>query len=89
MGDEIPQICADSLDIKGVILQNKNVDILLYLAKYNPEIKEKDIIEKFGKESIRGLNALKRLDLVKEMKGYLFLTDDGIFQVDGLLTMVA
>lgn len=87
MGQELKRIYADASNLKSVILQNNNIDVLLYLAKYNPKITKKDIIKNFGKESLDGLKALREFHLVKEEKGKLALTDEGIFQVQGLLTI--
>ncbi len=52
--------------MKSIILQDNNIDILLYLAKYNPKVTLKDIEEKFGKESLDGLKGLKESGLVFE-----------------------
>ena len=87
MGEELKRIYTEASNLKTIILQNNNIDILLYLAKYNPKVSKKEIIEKFGKESVFGLEALKNFHLVKENKGNLMLTDEGIFQVEGLLSI--
>ena len=88
MGDDLKRIYADASNLKSVILQNNNIDILLYLAKYNPKVTKKDLIKKFGNDSLEGLNSLKDFRLVREEDGSLTLTDEGIFQVEGLLTLV-
>lgn len=87
MGEEINRMHADASNLKSIILQNNNIDILLYLAKYNPKVTKKDISNKFGNESTLGLDALKEANLVREEDGSLTLTDEGIFQVEGLLTL--
>jgi len=87
MGQELKRIYADSSNLKSVILQNNNVDVLLYLAKYNPKVTKKTIVKNFGEEALHGLKALKEICLVKEEKGKLALTDEGIFQVEGLLAI--
>ena len=87
MGEELKRIYVDASNLKSTLLQNKNIDILLYLAKYNPDVTEDEIKEKFGAESLEGLKALKNFHLVKEEKSNLSLTSEGIFQVEGLLTL--
>ncbi len=89
MGDELKRLYVDAAYLKNVILQNRNIDILLYLAKYNPEVKIADIIKNFGKESLEGLKALEGCNLVREESGQLTLTNEGIFQVDGMLSIAA
>ncbi|MFH1777452.1 MAG: hypothetical protein ABH952_07850 [Candidatus Omnitrophota bacterium] len=89
MGDELKRLYVDAYYLKNIILQNRNIDILLYLAKYNPEVKITDIIKNFGKESLEGLKALEGCNLVREEDGQLTLTNEGIFQVDGLLSIAA
>jgi len=74
--------------LKAVLLENKNIDVLLYLAKYNPKVTVEDIIERFGKDAINGLKDLKIFNLVYEDNSFLTLTDEGLFQVEGLLTLV-
>ena len=78
----------DTIKLKSILLENKNIDILLYLAKYNPNITEEDIAKKFGQDAIEGLKDLKVASLVKEDNKKLTLTEEGIFQVDGLLASV-
>ena len=73
--------------LKEIILENNNIDILLFLAKYNPNVPRKDILTNFGKESLSGLEDLKGAKLVVEVDSGLSLTDEGIFQVDGLLSI--
>ncbi len=87
MGEDINRMHADASNLKSIILQNNNIDILLYLAKYNPNVTKKDIAQKFGDESRIGVEALKEANLVKEEDGSLTLTEEGIFQVEGLLTL--
>ncbi|MFH1895378.1 MAG: hypothetical protein ABIJ74_02215 [archaeon] len=87
MGQELRRIHVDISNLKSVILQNNNIDVLLYLAKYNPKVTKKNIIKNFGKEALDGLKALKEFNLVQEEKGKLSLTDEGIFQVEGLLAI--
>jgi len=89
MGNELKQMHMAASSLKSTLLKNKNVDILLYLAKYNPKVTEEELAEKFGKPALKGLTALRDIGLVEERKGFLFLTNEGIFQVDGLLTMAA
>lgn len=88
MGSEnIKKMYVDAVNLKSVILQNNNLDILLYLAKYNPDVSRDEILEKFGAFSKDGLEALKTFHLVREENGLLSLTEEGIFQVDGLLSI--
>ena len=87
IGEDLKKMAADTAKLKGVLIYRNNVDILLYLAKYNPEVSKKEIAQKFGKEAINGLKALEQCDLVKEEDGNLTLTTEGIFQVEGLLAM--
>ena len=89
MGEELKRMHTIASSMKSILLKNKNVDILLYLAKYSPKVTEEELAEKFGKPSIKGLTALREIGLVEKRKGFLFLTNEGIFQVDGLLTMAA
>ena len=72
---------------KILLLTNNNIDILLFLAKYNPKITKEDIIKNFGEESVKGLKHLKQLHLVKEEDNKVTLTEEGIFQVEGLLSI--
>lgn len=87
MGQYLKQMYQEANRLKTVMLEDNNVGILLYLAKYNPRVSRKNIQEKFGKESIKGLDDLKRLDLVTESEHGLSLTSQGIFQVEGLITL--
>lgn len=87
MGDDLRILYNNASTLKSVILQNKNIDILLYLAKYNPNIGVDDIVKNFGKEALKGLRALEKYNLVKEENGQLTLTNEGIFQVEGLLSI--
>jgi len=89
MGEEMKKLSLDAAKLKSIILNNKNIDILLYLAKYNPKVTEEEIANKFGKKSLEGLKQLINYDLVKEEKENLSLTNPGIFQVEGLLTLTA
>lgn len=88
MSEDLKRLSVSASNLKNVILQNYNIDILLYLAKYNPKVTTEEIKEKFGEESLEGLKSLKEFHLVAEEKGILELTEEGIFQVDGLLTLV-
>ena len=89
MGQEdLQRMNVKASKLKAVLLENKNIDVLLYLAKYNPKITVEDIIEKFGKDAIYGLKNLKIFNLVEENNSFLTLTDEGLFQVEGLLTLV-
>lgn len=67
MDDE--QLKAMSLDaarFKEMLLQDKNMGILLYLAKYNPDVPKAEILKAFGRESGKGLEDLKEAKLVLE-----------------------
>ena len=88
MSEELKRLGADISNLKTILLQNNNIDILLYLAKYNPEVTTREIAEKFGKESLAGLESLMHFRLVTEEKERLLLTEEGIFHVEGLLTLV-
>ncbi|OIO21780.1 hypothetical protein COV61_01245 [Candidatus Micrarchaeota archaeon CG11_big_fil_rev_8_21_14_0_20_47_5] len=74
--------------LKDIVLEDKNIDILLYLAKYNPNVQRENIIENFGADSIKGLEDLKGAKLVRELSDGISLTEEGIFHVDGLLSIV-
>ena len=76
-------------NLKVVISEYRNIDILLYLAKYNPKVTKEDIIKNFGEDSLEGLRDLEKYNLVKEERDQFTLTNEGIFQVEGLLTLVA
>ncbi|MBM3303868.1 MAG: hypothetical protein FJY76_02135 [Candidatus Aenigmarchaeota archaeon] len=89
MGENIKRLSVEASNMKTILLQNNNIDILLYLAKYNPNVTTKEIEEKFGKDSAEGLKGLMSFNLVKEENCNLTLTEEGIFQVEGLLTLAA
>jgi hypothetical protein len=89
MGESIKSLSVEASNMKTILLQNNNIDILLYLAKYNPNVTSKEIEEKFGKKSLDGLKGLMSFNLVKEESCNLSLTEEGIFQVEGLLTLAA
>ncbi len=88
MDGELQQKYDETSKIKDVILENANIDILLYLAKYNPKVTKSTIVKSFGKESLKGLKDLEKVNLVREEDNKLTLTNEGIFQVDGLISMV-
>lgn len=88
MGEEFKKIAIDATNLKNALMYNNNIDILLYLAKYNPKVSKKDIEDKFGNEALDGLETLEQFHLVKEENCRLTLTTEGIFQVEGLLSMV-
>lgn len=88
MGENLKKLASDAANLKSALLYKNNIDILLYLAKYNPKVSKKDIADKFGKEAIDGLRTLEQFHLVKEEEGNLTLTTEGIFQVEGLLAIV-
>ena len=87
MGYETQRLYVDAMSLKKVMLKNNNISILLYLAKYNPDVKKDDIIRHFGENSETGLEQMKGLHLIEEKKGVITLTNEGIFQVDGLLAL--
>lgn len=87
MGQEIHRLGITASEMKATLLQNNNIDILLYLAKYNPNVTIDDIQKKFGKESVSGIKNLKSAKLLNDDNGKLTLTEQGIFQVEGLLTL--
>ena len=87
MSEELKRVYNDAIKLKSIILENKNIDLLLYLAKYNPKITKEDIAKKFGKGALQGLKDLEDVKLVKEEENRLLLTNEGIFQVDGLLSI--
>lgn len=89
MGEELKKLYHDASDLKGVITEYWNVDIMLYLAKYNPKVTREDIQKNFGEKSLKGLKDLEKYNLVKEERNGFTLTTEGIFQVEGLLTLVA
>ena len=83
----LKQLLHEANRLKIVLLEDNNVGILLYWAKYTPDVSRDEIIEKFGKESLRGLDDLLRIDLITEDEKGLELTSEGIFQVEGLITL--
>lgn len=89
MSRDLSKAASRASELKNVILENNNIDILLFLAKYNPKVTIDTIMENFGKESVKGLKNLEKLDLIVKKNKNLTLTEEGIFQVEGLLTMVA
>ena len=89
MGEELMRLRMEANNMKTILLKDRNVDILLYLAKYNPNVTIKAIKSEFGKDSINGIRSLIDLNLVKEENCNLVLTEEGIFQVEGLLTLAA
>jgi len=88
MSEDTKRLGIESSNMKTILMQNNNIDILLYLAKYNPNVTIKDIEKKFGKESLDGIKNLEAFRLIKEEKCNLNLTEEGIFQVEGLLTLI-
>ncbi|MEK6954955.1 MAG: hypothetical protein AABX01_08130 [Candidatus Micrarchaeota archaeon] len=89
MGEELARFQNNATMLKKILLENNNIDILLYLAKYNPKVSRRHIEEKIGKDSLKGLEELKKCNLVVEDNKSVSLTQEGIFQVDGLLTLIA
>ncbi|OYT53642.1 MAG: hypothetical protein B6U72_05105 [Candidatus Altiarchaeales archaeon ex4484_2] len=88
MGENLKELYHSASTLKGVVLEYRNIDILLYLAKYNPKITKEDIVKNFGEKSLRGLKDLEKYNLVNEERDRVTLTNEGIFQVEGLLTLV-
>lgn len=86
--EDFIRLNVEASNLKNTIMKNKNIDILLYLAKYNPQVTVEEIVSKFGKDAIDGLKSMKNFNLVSEENGHLKLTEEGIFQVEGLLTLV-
>ncbi len=87
MGEQLKKMYHEASYLKKVLLENNNIGILLYLAKYNPNVTREQIKEKFGKDTLQGLDDLKQLDLITESEKGLVLTPQGIFQVEGLMTL--
>lgn len=87
MEEELKRIEVSASELRNAILDGRNVDILLYLAKYNPDVSIEDIRKRFGDDSVNGLKMLEKFNLVNEKENMLTLTDTGIFQVDNLLKM--
>ena len=83
----LKRLGSEASNLKTILLQNNNIDILLYLAKYNPRVTANEIAEKLGKKSLSGLKSLMNFRLVREENERLFLTEEGIFQVEGLMTL--
>ncbi|MFA4945933.1 MAG: hypothetical protein WC607_00090 [Candidatus Micrarchaeia archaeon] len=88
MSYELGRLRDDAGKLKNVLLQGRNVGVLLYLAKYNPNVDRKKIEETFGKNALDDLEQLKKINLVIEEKESLTLTDEGIFQVNGLVKLI-
>ncbi|MBS3062818.1 MAG: hypothetical protein J4203_03015 [Candidatus Diapherotrites archaeon] len=87
MSTELEKMYEQTESLKNVLLENNNIDILLYLSKYNPDATRDAIARRFGKEALEGLEDLKQLHLIREKEQQLTLTNEGIFQVEGLLTL--
>jgi len=87
MGEGLKKLFYSASNMKNTILENRNIDILLFLAKYNPRITRQDIVKNFGEESLDGLKHLEMCNLVREEGDKLSLTEEGIFQVDGLVSI--
>jgi len=87
MSEQLQQLYHDANRLKRVLLENNNIGILLYLAKFNPNVTRKRLKNEFGKEALQGLDDLKRFELVTESEKSISLTPQGIFQVEGLLTL--
>ncbi len=85
--EELKKISYDVLCIKHAMMKDDNTGILLFLAKYNPDITKDEIIEKFGTGATEGLKELINCNLVKEEDNKIFLTEEGIFQMAGLLAV--
>ncbi len=75
--------------MKQLLLDNNNVDLLLFLAKYNPNVTRKRIETELGKDALKDLDSLKQFDLIVEDSKGITLTHEGIFQIDGLVSMLA
>lgn len=86
--EELKRIGLEASNLNHVLLRDRNMDVLLYLAKYNPNVTIDYIRRKLGEDSVAGLEDLKRFNLVIEEKGSLSLTEEGIFQGGGLLTLM-
>lgn len=87
MSEGLKKLYYSASNLKNVILENNNIDILLLLAKHNPRVTREYIIRDFGEESLEGLKDLERCNLVREEREGLTLTEEGIFQVEGLLSV--
>lgn len=87
MSETLKSMYLEANRLKAVVLEGDNLGILLYLAKYNPRVTREQIQEKFGKQSLKGLDELKRLEMVCESEHGISLTSQGIFQVEGLITL--
>lgn len=87
MSEELKRLSLDSSSFKALLLKDNVVDILLFLAKYNPRVTLKEVKEKFGEDSAKDVESLKRFNLIIEDEGTLTLTEEGIFQIEGLLTL--
>jgi len=87
MGEQLQKLYHDASRLKNVLLENNNIGVLLYLAKYNPHITRKDLRDRFGKEAMKGLEDLKRFELIAENDEKIMLSTQGIFQVEGLMAL--
>jgi hypothetical protein len=86
--EEFQEIYIDSSLIINAINKDKNLDILLYLAKYNPKITIEDIIANFGEKSLKGLEMLISCNLVNKFDNKLTLSNEGIFHLDNLISLM-
>ncbi len=88
MGVELKRVEYGAAALKNALLSGNTLGVLLYIAKYNPGVSLKDITSKFGKEATVRVEKLRELHLVAiEPSQKVSITNEGIFQVDGLLQL--
>lgn len=87
MGEEITKMYHEANTLKTLMLRDKAIEVLLFLAKYNPKTTEAEIKKCFGGEVIETLEDFKKYDLVRSEADCISLTEEGIFQVDWLVSL--
>ena len=88
MSDQMERNSLTFVNVKSLLIDDSAMGILLYLAKYNPDVSYQEILEKFGEESKDALAELKHFDMVSERNSLLSLTNYGLFQVEGFLNLL-
>lgn len=90
MGDfmgknEIEDIIFNVSSRKNILSKNINIDILLYLAKYNPKVTVNTIIGVFGEKTLSNLRELESINMIKREEDNISLSNEGIFQLDNMI----
>lgn len=88
---ELEKLVQDTSDLKSVFLQFPGIlDMLLYIVKYNDggHVEVDTLLEKFGKDvAIQNMAELRKFNLIRIFNGKVFITDEGLFQVETLFEL--